>query len=334
MNLVMTPRQIPEGGPLVSVVLPVYNEVEVLGPLRSGVVDAVVVAGGRPEVVFVDDGSTDGGSVVLDRLAAEHPEVRVVHLARNFGHQAAVQAGLAHASGDAVVVMDSDLQDDPRAIVTFLDHWRQGFDVVYAVRVDRKEGPIKRMLFRSFYRTLAAIADTPMPADAGNFGLVDGKIARVIAALPDRDRYYAGLRSWVGFQQVGVPVERGARYDLKPRVSLRGLWRLAQSAIFSFSSVPLSVFYAISFLATLTFVGLGGFALYHKLFTGKAIPGWTSITLAASFGGALNALGIAILGEYVVRIYQQVRERPLYLVARRVNFPQDVEASGSFTRPD
>ena len=308
---------------VLSAVLPVFNEAKVLRELASRVAEAIEACGCRPEVVFVNDGSTDDSPRLLDDLARRSAAIRVVHLSRNFGHQAAVQAGLAHASGAAIVVMDADLQDDPAGIARFLEKWREGYDVVYAIRYGRKENALKRFLFFAFYRVLNRVSRTPMPEDAGNFGLLDGRVAREIVSLRDRDRYFAGLRSWVGFRQVGVPVERGPRYDGQPRVSLKGLWRLAKSAVFSFSSVPLSIFYTLAALAMGVFLGVGGFALYHKLFTGLAIPGWTSTTMLASFSGAINALGIAVLGEYVIRIYDQVRERPMFVVARTTNFPDE-----------
>jgi dolichol-phosphate mannosyltransferase len=308
---------------LVSVVLPVYNERAVVEVLTNSVVDAIRGVGADCELIFVNDGSTDGSGEILDRLAATDPRVRVLHLSRNFGHQAALQAGLAHAGGEVVVVMDADMQDDPASIGRFLEKWNEGYDVVYAIRVGRKESLPKRFLFAAFYRLLNRLVRIPMPADAGNFGLVDRRVAGEIARLLDRDRYYAGLRNWVGFRQVGIEVERGPRYDQHPRVSLLGLFRLAKSAIFSFSTVPLTVFYLIGSLSMAVFVGLAGFTLYHKLFTGLAIPGWTSITMATSFFGAMNAIGIAVLGEYVTRIHEQVRARPLYLVERRVNFPEE-----------
>lgn len=314
---------------LVSVVLPVYNERQVLELLTKTVSDALKSAGCNAELIFVDDGSRDGSDAVLDRLAADDRRIRVLHLSRNFGHQAALQAGLAGAKGEVIVVMDADLQDDPKGIAHFLEKWRQGYDVVYAVRTARKENALKRFLFFAFYRLLNLVARIPMPADAGNFGLVDRRVADEIVKLLDRDRYYAGLRSWVGFRQVGVKVERGPRYDEVPRVSLLGLVRLAKSAVFSFSSFPLTVFYAIGSLSMAVFLGLASFTLYHKLFTGLAIPGWTSITMSSSFFGAMNALGIAVLGEYVTRIYEQVRARPLYVVERRVNFPEDTEGRES-----
>jgi dolichol-phosphate mannosyltransferase len=312
----------------ISAVLPVYNEADVLRALVGHVTDAIADCGARPELVFVNDGSRDASAAVLDDLAASHDHVRVVHLSRNFGHQAAVQAGLSHSGGDVVVVMDADMQDDPYSIGSLLAKWREGYDVVYAVRYGRKENAVKVCLFNAFYRVLNAVSRTPMPVDAGNFGLIDRRVADALIGLPDRDRYFAGLRSWVGFRQVGVPVERGPRYDGQPRVSMRGLCRLAKSAIFSFSALPLSVFYLISSLSIGVFAVVCAFTLYHKLVTGAAIPGWTSVMMTGCLFGALNALGIAILGEYVVRIYDQVRGRPLYLVERTVNFPDSNSARG------
>lgn len=316
----------------VSIVLPVYNEAAVLELLAEQLAAALASCGCRYEVVFVNDGSTDGSSERLDALAAANPGIRVLHLSRNFGHQAALHAGLSHARGDAVIVMDSDLQDDPRAIPDFLNRWQAGYDVVYAVRSQRRERLLKRGLFVAFYRILNRIAHTPMPLDAGNFGLVDRRVAEEIAALVDRDRYFPGLRSWVGFRQIGVPVPRGRRYDDSPRVALRGLFRLAKTAVFSFSSVPLSIFYLIAGLSLAACTGVAAFALYHKLFSGLAIPGWASTMIIGSFFGALNALGIGILGEYAIRIYDQVRARPHYIVAR-CSEPRPAELKPIFEPP-
>ena len=301
---------------LLSIVLPVFNEFAVLDILTARLDDVLQECGCRYEILFVNDGSTDGSGERLDELAQEYPAVRVLHFSRNFGHQSALHAGLAHARGHAVVVMDSDLQDDPSAIPVFLEQWQAGHDVVYAVRQDRKENRIKRGLFLAFYRVLNAVSHTRMPMDAGNFGLIDRRVAEEIASVIDRDRYFPGLRSWVGFRQTGVPVARGRRYDDRPRVSVMGLFRLAKTAIFSFSAVPLSIFYIISGLSLVTSAGVASFALYHKLITGLAIPGWASTTMIGSFFGALNALGIGILGEYAIRIYDQVRARPHYIIAR------------------
>ena len=308
---------------LVSVVLPVFNEAEALERLHQLVTAALEEAGCRSEIIYVNDGSSDDSAQILDDLATDDPNVKVLHFSRNFGHQPAVQAGISHARGDCTIVMDSDLQDEPASIIDFLDRWQAGYDVVYAIRVGRKENAVKRFMFHSFYRVLNFVSRVPMPEDAGNFGLMDASVAHEVAGLIEQDRYFAGLRSWVGHRQTGVPVERGERHDDRPRVSMLGLFRLAKSAIVSFSTLPLSMFYFIAALSMFVCGAVMAFTLYHKIFTGDAIPGWTSITITASFFGALNALGIAILGEYVVRIYDQVRARPLYVVARRVNLPAD-----------
>jgi glycosyltransferase involved in cell wall biosynthesis len=304
---------------LISVVLPLYNEQAAIERLVELIDEALLACGCRYEIVFVNDGSMDGSGEKLDMIAASRGEIHVVHFSRNFGHQAALQAGLEHATGDAVIVMDSDLQDNPASIRDFLREWQNGFDVVYAERVKRKEGLIKRALFYSFYRVLNLISTTPIPTDAGNFGLLDRAVVNCVNGLSDRDRYFPGLRRWVGFRQTGVIVEREARYDDHPRVSLVGLFRLAKSAVFSFSSFPLTMFYGIAAVSAFVCAGCIGFVMYHRFITGWAIPGWTSMIMTASFFGALNALGISILGEYVIRIYDQVRARPPYVVARRVN---------------
>ncbi len=308
-----------DGLPRVSVVLPLYNEAAVLERLVTAVTDALTSAGVDYEIIFVNDGSCDGSTVILDRMADTDSRLRVVHFSRNFGHQAAVQAGIAHATGDAVIIMDSDMQDDPRCLAEFVRNWQAGYDVVYAVRRKRKEGLLKRTLFYSFYRLLNAVSDSPLPNDAGNFGLLDRRVAEAVSALPESDRYFPGLRHWVGFRQLGIPVERGARHDDQPRVTLLGLVRLAKAAVFSFSSAPLSMFYCTSAVSLLVCGLFSCFTLFHK-FQGTATPGWTSTIIIASFFGALNAFGISILGEYVVRIYAQVRGRPPFLVARTRNF--------------
>lgn len=311
---------------LISVVLPAYNEAQVLCELHASVAKALQACGSRYEIIFVNDGSSDESEQILNELAETDSSVKVIHFSRNFGHQAAVQAGVAHATGDAVIIMDSDLQDDPKAILGFVRKWEEGYDVVYAVRHSRKESALKRILFHSFYRVLNAVSSTKMPMDAGNFGLIDRTVASELSRLRDRDRFFPGLRSWVGFRQIGIPVERGRRHDDNPRVSMSGLLCLAKTAIFSFSTVPLSMFYVIATISLLTCFGVTFFTLYHKLFTGLAVPGWASVTIVASLFGALNALGIGILGEYAIRIYDQVRARPPYIVGRRVNFDRTTPA--------
>jgi polyisoprenyl-phosphate glycosyltransferase len=320
--------------PLLSVVLPVYNEAEVLPVLAARIAGVLNSCPMQYELIFIDDGSRDESPRVLDQLAAASDRIRVVHLSRNFGHQAAVQAGLAAARGDAVVLMDSDMQDAPEAIPRFLAEWRAGCDVVYAVRTRRKESLWKRSLFAVFHRLMSAVATTPIPAEAGIFSLIDRRVARQIVALGESDRYFPGLRAWVGLRQKGVEVERNARYDDHPRVSLWGLMRLAKTAMFSFSSLPLMIFHWIGAAAAMVFVGLSGFSIFCKLCTDWAIPGWTSHMLTGSFFGAINALGISILGEYVIRIYDQVRGRPAFVVDRLVNFAPEVSGTRRVPSPN
>ena len=304
-----------------TVVAPVYNEAAVIEEFVTEVrrhLETLATISAC-EIVLVDDGSTDGSAAKLDALAARYPqEVKVVHLARNFGHAAAVVAGLDYASGDAVILMDSDLQDDPDAIPRMVEKWREGYRVVYAIRSSREESVSRRFLFTMFYRLLRILSETPFPLDAGNFSLMDRQVVDVLQSLPERNRYLPGLRAWTGFRQVGVPVARCRRRDCKSRVGLRGLWKLSMNAIFSFSYVPLLVFRLVGALS----IGLSGllmaYALGYKLFSAVTIPAWTSQVITTSFFGGINIFGIGILGEYIARIYDEMKKRPVYVVERLV----------------
>jgi dolichol-phosphate mannosyltransferase len=313
--------------PSVAVILPLLNESEILVSLLSDIREALSQFPCDWSVSFVNDGSTDASAEILDGFAKEDKRVKVLHLSRNFGHTAAVRAGLDYVNADAVILMDCDGQDDPNAIPRFLERWKMGADVVYAVRVARKESFWKRMLFSGFYQLLTRVSSVPIPRDAGNFGLLDRRVVEQIRALPEGDRYLPGLRSWVGFQQAAVTVERLARHDGNPRVRIRGLISLAKTALFGFSRVPLHVFYVLAVLSAAVSMGTIAFASYHRIFTGLAIPGWASVTIVSSFFGAINSLGIAILGEYVARIYDQVRGRPSYIVSRFQNVGTTVDDS-------
>lgn len=308
--------------PLISLVLPVFNEIAILDTLRSCLDRSMCSVGVDWEIIFVNDGSTDGSGRVLSHFARTFPHIKTIHLSRNFGHQAAIHAGLSHCAGDAAIIMDSDMQDDPTRLSKFIDAWREGYDVVYAVREKRKEAWWKNVLFLSFYRLLNQIADIRIPQDAGAFSLLDRRAIDEVLRLKEVERFFPGLRSWIGFQQKGVVIERCARHDDKPRVSLWQLFRLAQSAIFGFSRFPLFIFYAISIASLTVSLSCLTYALISKWYTGLAIPGWASTTTLASFFGGLNALGIAVLGEYVIRIHHQVLGRPTFVIDQVIAFTQ------------
>ncbi len=314
----------------VSIVLPLLNEESVLPRVLSNLKRTLDSVGCKWNIVLVNDGSTDGSAELIDAMAFADRRLKVVHLSRNFGQQPAVQAGLAHADGDAIVFMDSDGQDDPSALREMIARWHGGDDVVYAVRFGRKEGLVKRFLFKAFYGLLHRIASVEIPRDAGNFSLVDRRVADLLMRMNENDRYLPGLRSWVGFRQSALKVERIARHD-QPRVSIFGLMRLAKNALFGFSRVPLQAFYGLALVAGLVCVASIGFTLYHRFISGQAVPGWTSITSITAFFGAMNALGIAILGEYVSRIYDQVRNRPAFVVDRTCNLEGLLERPESTT---
>ncbi|MCF6284746.1 MAG: glycosyltransferase family 2 protein [Candidatus Hydrogenedentes bacterium] len=305
---------------LVSVVAPVYNEAEGIEGFIAEVREhlAAISPSVRAEIVLVNDGSTDGSAALLDHLAASSQGgVRVVHLARNFGHGPAVAAGLDHAQGDVVILMDADYQDDPAAFAPLLDQWREGYDVVYVERTSRQENPLSRGVFWLFYRIFDWIADTNSPMDAGNFGLMDRRVVAQLSQLPERNRYLPGLRAWVGFRQTGVSVPRRARYDSSTRVGIRGLWTLGMNAIFSFSYVPLFVFRIAGALS----IGLSALLVLYAIcikIMGHDLGTSSSILISTSFLGGINLFGVGLLGEYIARIYDEVKCRPVYVVDRVV----------------
>ena len=294
---------------------PMFNEETIIADFIDEI--GIVVAPLRDRYDFslllVNDGSRDGTETVLRRLAPQFP-VRVVNFVRNFGHAAACCACLELASADAVILMDSDLQDDPAAIPAFLEQWEQGYEIVYAVRKDRKESLFKKLCFSLFYRILRLIAHIDVPLDSGNFSLMDRKVVEQINAIVERNRYLPGIRAFVGFRQTGVSVARRARHDNVSRVGFTGLCRLALNAFFSFSYVPIRIFNLFGFLAILFACGLTIFALYQKLIVGITLSAWTSQIITTVFFGGINLLGIGIIGEYVARIYDQLKGYPLYIV--------------------
>jgi glycosyltransferase involved in cell wall biosynthesis len=299
---------------VLSIVIPVYNEREILPELTRRL-SAVMDGLGEPaEVVFVDDGSVDESFEYLDEIHRADSRFKAIRLARNFGHQPAISAGIDHAHGDAVVLMDGDLQDPPELLPQMMERWRAGYHVVYAVKRSRKEGALKRFAFASFYKLLHAFAPIDIPMEAGNFSLMDRRVAEVIRRMPERVRYISGMRAWAGFRQIGIEFDREARFAGRPKMTIRRLINFALDGLFAFSNAPLRLaIYVGVFVAGLSFLG-AAYVLYEKLFTDKAILGWASTIVAITFIGGMVLLTLGVIGEYIGRIYDEVKQRPLYVV--------------------
>jgi len=298
-----------------SVVSPIFNEQDTIPELCDRIVATMKRLDIDYEVILVDDGSTDRTAEVIRSRNEKNPRLTGLHLSRNFGHQAALTAGLNHVSGDAIVLMDGDLQDPPECIPEFLDYWNKGYHVVFATRVKRKEIFLKRIGYVAFYRILQYLSNIHIPLNSGDFALIDRQVVDELNALPERNRFLRGLRAWVGFRQIGIPVERHARHSGRPGYTLRKLVRLASDGIFSFSWMPLRLLSCFGLVSVM--VGLIYFIVLFYLWSLRSydIPGWTTLIFTVvGFGGA-HLLGLGIIGEYVGRIYDEVKQRPSYVIA-------------------
>ena len=301
-----------------SIVIPVYNEEESLPHLASRLTPALDRLDLEDyEIIFIDDGSRDSSPQILNALHQSDPHIRVIRFSRNFGHQAALQAGMDECRGDALVFMDADLQDPSELLSEFVARWKQGYDIVYAIRKKRKENVFKRACYSAFYRSLQGVANIDLPLDAGDFCLMDRKVIDVLNRLPERNRFLRGLRSWVGFQQVGVEYERQARLAGTPKYTLRKLIGLAISGYIGFSAMPLRLASALGALSALAGLGLFAWAVLVKL-AGHPTPwGWASTVSMILFMGGTQLGVLGIIGEYLSRTYDEVRRRPLYIISRQ-----------------
>ncbi|HYO10803.1 MAG TPA: glycosyltransferase family 2 protein [Tepidisphaeraceae bacterium] len=304
---------------MISVVAPIFNEQENLPELRRRLVGALERTGEAWEIVLVNDGSRDRSPEIIRAFHAEDPRIKLVELSRNFGHQPAVTAGIHHARGDAVILIDADLQDPPEVIPEMVAKWRDGYQVVLGERSSRSEQGVRGVGFRLFYPILRGLTDLPSAPDAGIFGLMDRRLVDEFNKLPERNRFIPGLRSWLGFKQTAVVYDRNDRAAGKPKQTLRRLIHYAMDAIFSFSYRPLRwVTWMGIFVATVTF----GLAVFYfvTFFTMHKQPGggFTTTILCVLFLGGVQMIAIGILGEYVGRIYEELKQRPLYVVKERV----------------
>jgi polyisoprenyl-phosphate glycosyltransferase len=298
-----------------SVAVPVHNEESVLPEFLRRLVAVVdQIAGGPHEFVFVDDGSADGTRAILEAAARKDSRIVVVELSRNFGHQAALSAALDHVSGDATVVMDADLQDAPEAIWAFVSKFVDGYDVVYAQRTKRKEPLWLRACYKVFYRLMSSLADVRLPLDSGDFGLMSRRVVRLIRSMPEHHRYLRGLRGWVGFRQIGVYVERDARYAGKSKYTSLRLFKLAFDGILAFSVAPIR---AAAILGVIAIGFSGAFTAYSawvRLVEHRSPQGFAAIVTVVTFLSGVQLLFLGVIGEYVGRIFEELKARPIYVI--------------------
>lgn len=319
---------------VISVVVPVYNEEEVIHESYSRL--KVVLDGlDEPyELIFVDDGSRDATPVIIRSICESDANVRLINFARNFGHQTAITAGMDYASGEAVIVIDADLQDPPEVIPEMIAKWREGFDVVYGQRAKRKgETFFKRFTSAAFYRILQKLTDVDIPVDTGDFRLIDRKVCDALKRVTERNRYVRGIISWLGFRQTGVEFVREKRFAGETKYPLKKMLRFAFDAITSFSYKPLK----LATYAGVT-VSFGGFAyllvvLYLKIFTDSTVTGWASMMAVNLFFNGVVLLMLGIIGEYIGRIYDEAKGRPLYVVREELNFNREETPAEARTKP-
>jgi glycosyltransferase involved in cell wall biosynthesis len=306
--------------PTLSLVLPIFNEEPVIPELHKRLAAFLGDVGESWEVIFVDDGSRDRSREMLRALAEQEPRYKVVGFARNFGHQIAITAGVDYAVGEAVVVMDADLQDPPEVVKAMIDKWREGFDVVYAVRTKREgETFFKKVTAAAFYRLLRKMIRIDIPLDAGDFRLMSRQVVVALRSLRETHRFVRGMVSWVGFKQTAVYYERPARFAGETKYPLRKMMRFAIDGVTSFSTVPLRFATWLGMLAGVIAIGAAFWALWTKFFGTGVVPGWTTLMMLVAFGSSAQLLMTGILGEYIGRIYEEVKRRPLYLVSEERN---------------
>jgi glycosyltransferase involved in cell wall biosynthesis len=322
---------------MISLVIPMLNEQENVASVYARVSDAAAAWGDDYEVIVVDDGSTDGTGEILTKVCLEDPRWKVLSFSRNFGHQSAVSAGMRHSSGDVVGIIDGDLQDPPEVIAELLEKWREGFQVAYAVRRKRKEHLLKRFAYAAFYRTMKRIASIDVPLDSGDFCVMDRAVVDVLNALPERERFVRGLRSWAGFKQTGVEYERSARHDGVPKYTLVKLIALATNGLVSFSSAPLRLAswlgFAMCGCSAMITVLLAAWWLSNIRIAGinpADTVGWTSMICVVQFLTGVQLLMTGIVGEYIARIFDEVKGRPAWIIARAINFEVSTENLASW----
>lgn len=307
------------GAPDINIVIPLYNEEEVFEQLIGRLTRLIDEFPKSIEVILVDDGSSDKTPTLMTELALSDHRFQAIILSRNFGHQIALSAGLKQIEAkEAVFIIDADLQDPPELLAEFYEYYQQGYDVVYAVRKNRKENFLKKFAYKSFYRLMDKISYIHIPLDTGDFSLISTRIAHLMNEMPEESRFLRGMRSWLGFKQIGVEYNREERQSGESKYTLRKLFQLAFNGVFNFSEIPIKL---ITNLGLLTIVSSFGYLIYviaKKLIYGNVPEGFTGLLFVLILFGGIQLLSLGLIGEYVLRIFFQVKQRPLFVIKERV----------------
>lgn len=317
--------------PRITCILPAYNEADNLKVIIPSLCEYLPKLSSRFELLVVDDGSRDATSAVAIDLGKQYP-VSLIRLSRNFGKEAAMSAGLDHAKGDLVILMDSDMQHPVEILEEFYQHWLEGYDMIYGIRSDRSdEHPVKRRLTGYFYHMLSQSADVEIQADAGDFRMLDAKVVHALRALPERKRMMKGLFAWVGFRSIGVPFQVSPRLSGETSFGIRRLSSLALTGITAFSSTPLRMWMFIGAGISMLSISYAVIIVLRTLFWGVDVPGWATLVAGIGFLGGVQLLSVGVLGEYVARIFSEVKARPVYLISD--NYPTTV-VSDAVIKPE
>ena len=307
--------------PIYSIVVPAYNEQEVIGEAYKRLTNVMKSMDGPYELIFVNDGSRDMTAQLIAGFCKEDPCVRLLDFARNFGHMPAITAGMEHARGDAIIVIDADMQDPPEIFPDMAALWRQGYDVVYGKRKQRKgETFFKRFTSKVFYRMLCWFTSSDFPLDTGEFRLIDRKVCDAVNRMKEKKRYIRGMVSWVGFRQIGLEYTREKRFAGKTKYPLKKMIALAMDAIMSFSYKPLKLAATIGFfISFLSFIYMV-FILYQRLFTDTTVTGWASTVGLILFTQGIVLMILGIIGNYIGRIYEEIKDRPIYIIREEIQY--------------
>jgi glycosyltransferase involved in cell wall biosynthesis len=306
---------------LYSIVVPLYNEELVLNETYNRLTEVLEKIKGRYEIIFINDGSRDKTEDIAKSIASKDFRVKLINFSRNFGHQNAITAGMDHASGEAIIVIDADLQDPPELIYQMIEKYHEGYDVVYAVRSKRKgETLFKKLSAKIFYRFLNGIVDIDIPVDTGDYRLISRSVCDVLTRMRERNRFVRGMVSWIGFKQIGIPFVREERFAGETKYTLSKMIKFSLDGIVSFSTKPLKFTVHVGFaMAAISFL-YACYLIINKLFFSNVVEGWTSMVVILLFIGGIQMIALGIIGEYVARIYDESKDRPLYISKELINF--------------